>query len=56
VYVADEILLLSRAPTRVADFIGFDAPRPRTDATLSDPTFVRVKAHALAVFQREVRR
>ena len=56
VYVADEILLLTRAPTRVADFVNYDAPRPRTDATLSEPDFVRVKAHALAVFQREVRR
>ena len=56
VYVADEILLLTRAPTRVADFVSFDLPRPRTDATLSDPSFVRVKAHSLAVFQREVRR
>jgi NitT/TauT family transport system ATP-binding protein len=34
----------------------YGAPRPRTDATLSEPEFVRVKAHALAVFQREVRR
>lgn len=56
VYVADEILLLTRAPTRVADFIRYDAPRPRDDATLSQPEFVRVKAHALGVFQREVRR
>ena len=56
VYVADDILLLTRAPTRVADFLPFTAPRPRTDATLSDPDFVRVKSHALAVFQREVRR
>lgn len=56
VFVADEILLLTRAPTRVADFVSFDAPRPRDGATLSQPDFVRVKAHALAVFQREVRR
>jgi NitT/TauT family transport system ATP-binding protein len=56
VYVADEILLLTRAPTRVADFVTFAAARPRTDAMLSDPDFVRVKSHALAVFQREVRR
>jgi NitT/TauT family transport system ATP-binding protein len=56
VYVADEILLLTRAPTRVADFMSYRAPRPRTDATLSEPEFVRVKAHALGVFQREVRR
>jgi NitT/TauT family transport system ATP-binding protein len=56
VYVADEILLLTRAPTRVADFMSYRAPRPRTDATLSEPEFVHVKAHALGVFQREVRR
>ena len=56
VYVADEILLLTRAPTRVADFVTFAAPRPRTDATLSEADFVRVKSHSLAVFQREVRR
>ena len=31
-------------------------PRPRTDATLSDPEFVSTKAHCLEVFQREVRR
>jgi NitT/TauT family transport system ATP-binding protein len=47
---------LTRAPTRVADFINYGAPRPRTDATLSEGEFVRVKAHALSVFQREVRR
>jgi NitT/TauT family transport system ATP-binding protein len=56
VYVADEILLLTRAPTQVAEFIRYGAPRPRTDATLSEDDFVRVKAHALSVFQREVRR
>lgn len=56
VYLADCILLLSRRPARVADFVAYNAPRPRTDATLSDPEFVRVKAHCLEVFQREVRR
>jgi hypothetical protein len=34
----------------------YAAARPRTDATLSEGEFVRVKAHALTVFQREVRR
>lgn len=56
VYLADRILLLTRAPTRVADFVAFDAPRPRTPDTLSDSHFVRVKSHCLDVFQREVRR
>ena len=56
VYLADCILLLSRRPARVADFVDYDAVRPRTDETLSEAEFVRVKAHCLEVFQREVRK
>jgi NitT/TauT family transport system ATP-binding protein len=56
VYLADRVLLLSRHPARVADFVPYDGVRPRTDITLSDPEFVRIKAHCLEVFQREVRR
>ena len=56
VYLADRILLLSRGPARIADYALFSAPRPRTDATLSDHEFITTKAHCLEVFQREVRR
>jgi NitT/TauT family transport system ATP-binding protein len=56
VYLADRILLLSRRPAQVADHVHYGAPRPRIDATLSDAEFVRVKAHCLDVFQREVRK
>jgi NitT/TauT family transport system ATP-binding protein len=56
VFLADRVLLLSRHPARVADFAPVGAARPRTDATLSDPEFVRTKAHCLELFQREVRR
>ncbi|MGV3634066.1 MAG: ABC transporter ATP-binding protein [Pseudorhodoplanes sp.] len=56
VYLADRVLLLSRYPARVADFVAYDGARPRTDTTLSAPAFVRIKAHCLEVFQREVRR
>jgi len=56
VYLADRILLLSRRPARIADYVQYDAARLRTDATLSEPDFVRVKAHCLEVFQREVRK
>ena len=54
VYLADQILLLSRRPTRIADHVNFDLSRPRTDETLSQPEFVKVKAHCLEIFQREV--
>jgi NitT/TauT family transport system ATP-binding protein len=56
VYLADRVLLLSRHPARVADFTTVPSARPRSDATLSEPEFVRTKAHCLEVFQREVRR
>jgi NitT/TauT family transport system ATP-binding protein len=56
VYLADRVLLLSRRPARVADFVPVAAARPRTDTTLSEPDFVRTKAHCLDVFLREVRR
>jgi NitT/TauT family transport system ATP-binding protein len=56
VYLADHVLLLSRAPTRIADFVTVDQARPRTDTTLADAQFVATKAHCLEVFQREVRK
>ena len=56
VYLADRVLLLSRHPARIADFPTVTSARPRTDATLSELDFVRIKAHCLDVFQREVRR
>ncbi len=56
VYLADRILLLSREPASIADYVHYDAARPRTDATLSQQHFVQVKAHCLDVFQREVRK
>jgi NitT/TauT family transport system ATP-binding protein len=56
VYLADEVLLLTKRPTQVAEVVRFDAPRPRRDSTLADAGFVKVKAHCLEVFQREVRR
>jgi NitT/TauT family transport system ATP-binding protein len=56
VFLADRILLLSRRPARIADFVCYDGKRPRTDATLSDAQFVKIKAHCLEIFQREVHR
>src|SRR3954452_10202386 len=44
VYLADRVLLLSRHPARIADFTPVSSARPRTDATLSEPEFVRTKA------------
>ena len=56
VYLADQVLLLTRRPTSIAESIPFNAPRPRHPATLTSEDFVRVKARCLEVFQREVRK
>jgi NitT/TauT family transport system ATP-binding protein len=54
VFLADQILLLTRRPTRIAELVPFQLPRPRQAEAVADPEFVRVKAHALEVFRREV--
>ncbi|RUS01379.1 ABC transporter ATP-binding protein [Pectobacterium polaris] len=54
VFLADEILLLTRRPTTVSEIIPFDLARPRGAEAMSDPEFIRVKAHTLAVFKREM--
>ena len=55
VLLADEVLLLTKRPTRVADRLAFHAPRPRDAATTVTPDFVNTKTQALNIFQREVR-
>jgi NitT/TauT family transport system ATP-binding protein len=54
--LADEVLLLTKKPTKVADRVLFDAPRPRDEVTTLTPEFIRVKTHSLEVFRREVRK
>ena len=55
VFLADHILLLTRRPTRIAEIVPFDLPRPRQPEAVADPEFVRVKAHTLEVFRREMK-
>jgi hypothetical protein len=56
VYLADQILLLTKRPTSVAEILQYDDPRPRTVATLTEPSFVAAKKRSLEIFQQEVRR
>jgi NitT/TauT family transport system ATP-binding protein len=56
VYLSDRILLLSRHPARAVEFVHYDAPRPRTDRTMTESDFISTKAHCLEIFQREVRK
>jgi NitT/TauT family transport system ATP-binding protein len=56
VYLADQVLLLTRRPTKIAEIVPFTAPRPRHPETMADEAFVRAKARCLEVFQREVRK
>ena len=56
IYLADHILLLSRGPAEVADFVHFDLKRPRHAESVTEASFVSTKAHCLEIFQREVRK
>jgi NitT/TauT family transport system ATP-binding protein len=56
VYLADEVLLLTKRPTKIAEILRYGDPRPRTIETLTEASFISTKKHSLEVFQREVRR
>src|SRR5471030_1765117 len=56
VYLADQVLLLTKRPTRIAEILPYGDARPRTVATLSEASFIRTKKQSLEIFQREVRR
>jgi NitT/TauT family transport system ATP-binding protein len=53
VFLADQILLLTRRPARIAEIVPFALPRPRRPEDTAHAEFVRVKAHTLEVFRRE---
>ena len=56
VLLADEVLLLTKRPTRVAERLQYAEARPRTADSTVRPEFLATKTRALEVFQREVRR
>ena len=56
VYLADQVLLLTKRPTKVEEILHYEDARPRTVSTLSEPAFIAAKKRSLEIFQREVRR
>ena len=56
VFLADQILLLTRRPTKIAALLDFDMARPRLAESVSAPEFIKIKAQALQIFQREMHR
>ena len=56
VLLADQVLLLTKRPTRVAERLTFDVPRPRTADTTLSPAFIATTTRALDIFQQEVRK
>ena len=54
--LADQVLLLTKRPTRIAEILSYGDARPRTVETLSEPSFITTKKRSLEIFQREVRR
>jgi NitT/TauT family transport system ATP-binding protein len=54
VQLADRVLLLTRRPTRVADFVEIDLPWPRQTESVTTARFVELKSRCLDVFQRQI--
>ena len=56
VFLADEILLLTRRPTAIASCLHFDMPKPRLPEAVAHPKFIQIKSEALEIFQAEMRK
>jgi NitT/TauT family transport system ATP-binding protein len=54
VQLANHVLLLTRRPTRVADFVDVDLPWPRDTESVTSARFVELKSHCLGVFRRQI--
>lgn len=54
VFLADQILLLTRRPTQIAALLDFNMARPRRAESVSEVEFIKIKAQALEIFKREM--
>ena len=54
VQMADEVLMLTKRPTRVAEIITNPMSRPRRAESLTDRAFIDLRTRCLQVFQQEV--
>ncbi|WP_253073346.1 hypothetical protein [Sodalis ligni] len=52
--MAEQVLMLSKRPTRVVEIVPVDLPYPRNDRTLQLPEFLEAKRRSLEIFQQEV--
>lgn len=53
VQLASRVLLLTRRPTNVADYVKVDLPWPRDSESVTHTRFIDLKSHCLSVFRRE---
>jgi NitT/TauT family transport system ATP-binding protein len=56
IQLADQVVLLTRRPTRVAEIVPVDLPWPRDLDMMTEQKFVSLKRHCLDRFSREVKR
>jgi len=54
VFLAEQILMLSKKPTQVVEVVPFALPYPRDDNTVLTTEFIKAKRRCLEIFQQEV--
>jgi NitT/TauT family transport system ATP-binding protein len=55
VYMADRVIVLSRRPGRVLDEVPIALPRPRTEAMMGEPAFVRATERIWSLIKAQAR-
>jgi NitT/TauT family transport system ATP-binding protein len=54
VFLSDRVVLMGTNPGHIQEIIDIDLPRPRTDATRSDPRFVELSAYVWDVLRNMI--
>jgi NitT/TauT family transport system ATP-binding protein len=54
VFLSDRVVLMGTKPGHIQEIIDIDLPRPRTDATRSDPRFVELSAYVWDVLRNMI--
>jgi NitT/TauT family transport system ATP-binding protein len=54
VFLSDRVVLMGTSPGHIQEVIDIDLPRPRTDATRSDPKFVEYSAYVWDVLRNMI--
>jgi len=53
IFLSDRVIVMSASPGRVREIVGVELPRPRTDATKTEPAYIRLLQQTLSAIKEQ---